>query len=60
MPVLGDVVDEANESFTLALATRPVPASRHAIGAATITDDDTTVSIADASVTEAATPARAR
>ncbi len=54
VPVLGDVLDESNEGFTLALSNSTGPSILDATGAATITDDDTTVSIADASVTEAA------
>jgi hypothetical protein len=54
VPVLGDVLDESNEGFTLVLSNSTGPSISDASGAATITDDDTTVSIADASVTEAA------
>jgi ELWxxDGT repeat protein len=52
VPVLGDVLDENNESFTLALSASTGPSFADASGTATIVDDDTTVSIADASVTE--------
>jgi ELWxxDGT repeat protein len=53
VPVLGDVLDEANESFTLALSNSTGPTTT-ASATATIVDDDTTVSIADASIAEAA------
>jgi ELWxxDGT repeat protein len=52
VPVLGDVIDEANESFTMALSSSTGPSLATPSGTATIVDDDTTVSIADASVTE--------
>ena len=54
VPVLGDVIDEANETFTMALSNSTGPGLATPNGTATIVDDDTTVSIADASVTEAA------
>jgi hypothetical protein len=50
--VLGDVIDETNESFTMALSNSTGASLATASGTATIVDDDTTLSIADASVTE--------
>ena len=52
VPVLGDVVDESNEGFTMVLSNSTGPGLATSTGAATIVDDDTTVSIADASVME--------
>jgi ELWxxDGT repeat protein len=52
VPVLGDVLDEANETFNLALSNSTGPGFSDATATATITDDDTTISVADASVTE--------
>jgi ELWxxDGT repeat protein len=52
VPVLGDVVDESNEGFTMVLSNSTGPGLATSTGTATIVDDDTTVSIADASVVE--------
>jgi ELWxxDGT repeat protein len=52
VPVLGDVLDENNEAFTLVLSNSTGPSIQDGSGTATITDDDTTISVANASVTE--------
>ncbi len=52
VPLLGDVLDESNEAFTLVLSNSTGPGISDTSGLATITDDDTTVSVADASTTE--------
>lgn len=52
--VIGDTVDEANETLSVTLSNATNAAITTALGTGTITDDDTapTVSIADAIVTE--------
>lgn len=56
VPVIGDVLDEPNETFRLTVSGSTGPdsgASR--VATATITDDDTTLSVSNASATEANT-----
>jgi ribosomal protein L35AE/L33A len=53
VPVLGDVIDEADETFTVTLSSPTNATLGSATGVGTIVDDDTaTISINDASVTE--------
>jgi ELWxxDGT repeat protein len=52
VPVLGDVIDEANETFNLVLSASTGPGFSRSSATATIADDDTTVSVADASAGE--------
>ena len=49
---LGDLVDEATETFRVRLSASTGPGISGATGTVTITDDDTTVSVADASANE--------
>jgi len=54
VPVVGDALDEPNETFTVNLSNAVGATIRDGIGLGTITDDDAppTISVADASVTE--------
>jgi hypothetical protein len=52
VPVLGDVIDESNETFNMVLSISTGPGFSDSSGNVTITDDDTTVSVADASANE--------
>jgi hypothetical protein len=49
---LGDLVDEVNEAFKVNLSASTGPGIQDPRGDVTITDDDTTVSVAAASATE--------